>query len=148
VQAQIPDESFVGDYPGDGVYHDRSASWVYGQGTAFNTMTAPFTLAAPDPSAGARLQVTGLDGENPLSNATRISVNGVTIYEGPSPFPNDTCCGGSGPGNWATVAFDIPAGVLGVDNTLTGSNLEPTDCTECPKYVMVDFAEVIYTPQH
>jgi tRNA A-37 threonylcarbamoyl transferase component Bud32 len=146
-RAQIGDESFVGDYPSDGAYHGRTASWVYGQGTSFNTMTAPFSLVAPDASAPARLEMVGLDGENLISNATRITINGVTIYEGPSPFPNDTCCGGSGPGNWGPAAFDIPAGVLGVDNTLTVSNLEPTDCTECPKYVMVDFAEVVYATQ-
>jgi tRNA A-37 threonylcarbamoyl transferase component Bud32 len=146
-RAQIGDESFVGDYPSDGEYHGRSASWVYGQGTAFNTMSAAFSLVSPDANVPARLEMVGLDGENPLSNGTRISINGVTIYEGPSPFPNDTCCGGSGPGNWGAVAFDIPAGVLGLDNTLTVSNLEPTDCTECPKYVMVDFAEVVYATE-
>jgi hypothetical protein len=74
-----------------------------------------------------------------------VVVNGATIYSGPNPLPDDTCCGGQGPGNWGRAIFDLPAGVLQRDNTLSITNLEQNDCVRCPKYVMVDFAELTYT---
>ncbi|HUR16976.1 MAG TPA: hypothetical protein VMZ33_06800, partial [Candidatus Limnocylindrales bacterium] len=143
VRVRIPDESFSGDFPDETTYHGRSASWVYGQGTPYNSMTASFATPGVDPSGPATLQLVGLDGENELKNATRIAINGVTIYEGPNPLPNDF--GTGGPGNWGTVTFSIPAGVLGTSNTLTVTNLEDNDCTNCPKYVMIDRAVVDYT---
>jgi hypothetical protein len=75
----------------------------------------------------------------------RVTLNGTTLYEGPNPLPNDFCCGTAGPGNWGTVPFEIPAGLLAASNTLTITNLEPTDCTSCPKFVMLDRAIVDYT---
>ena len=145
VRVRIPDESFTGDFPDETSYHGRSASWVYGQGTAFNSMSAPFSVVGALPSGPATLQLIGLDGENEPKNLMRVTINGTTIYEGGNPLPNDFCCGTSGPGNWGTVSFAIPAGVLAANNTLTIVNLESNDCTSCPKYVMLDRAIVDYT---
>ena len=53
------------------------------------------------------------------------------------------CCG-SGPGDWGSAVFNIPRDVLQSENVLTITNLEPSDCTGCPKFVMVDFFVVTY----
>jgi len=144
-QTQIPDQLFVGDYdgPGSGQYHQRSASWVYGQGTPYHTMTANFQLERGGQAEGpATLEIVGLDGENPIKNRMSIVLNGVTIYEGPNPLPNDS--GRSGPGNWGSAVFPIAGDILQSENTLVIRNLEPADCTTCPKYVMVDYLVISY----
>ena len=108
-------------------------------------MTADFSLEQPGEITGrASLEIVGLDGENERHNLVRIELNGVTLYEGPNPLPNDTCCNGTGPGNWGSAVFDVPRGVLETDNVLAITNLEPTDCTGCPKFVMVDYVVVSY----
>jgi hypothetical protein len=142
---RIPDSRFVGDFPGDDTYHGRTASWVYGQGTPYNTMTAAFALDSPaTPGGTARLELVGLDGENPVKNVIRVVLNGTTLYEGPNPLPDDFCCGGSGPGNWGSAVFEFPAELLSAQNTLSIANLEPNDCTMCPKFVMIDYAVISY----
>jgi len=73
-----------------------------------------------------------------------IVLNGVTIYEGPNPLPNDECCGPSGPGTWGSAVFEFPGNLVHLDNSLVVTNLEPADCTTCPKYVMVDNAVLEY----
>ena len=144
----INDTQFVGDFPSDGTYHGRSASWVYGQGTPYNTMSTTFTLDAPGGAIGrASLQLVGLDGENPVKNQMRVVLNGTTLYEGPNPLPDYFCCGTAGPGNWGSVTFKFPAELLQPQNTLSITNLEPNDCTSCTKFVMLDYAELSYKTQ-
>jgi hypothetical protein len=145
VSVQIPDELFEGAFPRNS-YHGRDAAWVYGQLTDYSTMTATFRLETPpDRNAPAQLLLVGLDGENPIKNEMSVAINGVTIYSGPNPLPDDTCCNGRGPGNWGSAIFDVPAGLLASENTLTITNLEQNDCTRCPKFVMVDYGELSYT---
>jgi hypothetical protein len=144
VVVRVPNSRFVGDYPDDGRYHGRTASWVYGQLTPYNTMTATFDLTEPASSQRATIEVVGLDGENPAKNDVRFVLNGVTLYEGPNPLPNDTCCGDSGAGNWGSVSFRVPSSLLARNNEFSVSNLEPNDCTQCPKFVMVDYVEISY----
>jgi hypothetical protein len=144
---RIPDGRFLGDFTDqdNGIYHGRTASWIYGRGTPYSTMTAQFTLDQPGEIVGrGSLEIVGLDGENERHNAVRIELNGVTLYEGPDPLPNDTCCNGTGPGNWGSAVFDIPRDVLQSENVLAITNLESSDCTGCPKFVMVDFFVVSY----
>jgi len=107
-------------------------------------MSAAFSIDHSDIVGSSSLEIVGLDGENEKHNAVRIELNGVVLYEGPNPLPNDTCCNGSGPGNWGSVSLDVPSGVLGSNNVLTVANLEPSDCTDCPKFVMVDYFVVSY----
>jgi serine/threonine-protein kinase len=143
--ARIPNRLFVGDYDGPtaGRYHGRSASWVYGQGTSYATMTAHFSLDFRGDTTGrATLRIVGLDGDDPAKQPISIAINGVTIYEGADPLPNDFCCGPSGPGNWGSATFRFAADILRRNNTLTITNLGPSDCTVCPKYVMVDYADL------
>ncbi len=79
IRVEIPDELFVGDYDqANGRYHGRSASWVYGQGTPYHTMTADFQLTHRGQAEGiARLQIVGLDGENPVKNRMSIALTDV-----------------------------------------------------------------------
>jgi hypothetical protein len=147
VSVRIADRFFVGDYdgPGSGRYHGRSASWVYGQGTPYHTMTLRFRLTDDGQvSRRASLQVVGLDGESRHKNRMSIVLNGSPIYKGPSPFPNDVCCGRSGPGNWGSAVFEFPGELLRRNNSLSVINLEPSDCTHCSFYVMVDYAVLEY----
>lgn len=147
VSFRLADRFFVGDYdgPGSGSYHDRSASWVYGQGTPYHTMTLRFRLT-DDGQIGRRASLTfvGLDGESAHKNRIAIVLNGEPIYVGPSPLPNDVCCGRSGPGNWGSAVFEFPGELLRRNNSLSVSNLEASDCTTCPVYVMVDYAVLEY----
>jgi hypothetical protein len=118
---------------------------VYGQGTPYDTMTARFRLDEVGQfGRRASLEIVGLDGDNPRKNQISIAINGVTIYAGPNPLPNDECCGPSGPGNWGSAVFDVPGEILRRNNSLVISNLEPGDCTQCPNYVMVDYADLEY----
>ncbi len=144
---RIPDGRFVGDSGGDGngTYHGRTASWIYGQGTPYSQMTAQFTLDQPGVIFGrGSLEIVGLDGENEKHNSVRVELNGVTLFEGPDPLPNDICCNGTGPGDWGSAVFEIPRDVLQSENVLKITNLELSDCTGCPKFVMVDFFVVTY----
>jgi hypothetical protein len=147
VSVRLADRFFVGDYdgPGSGRYHGRSASWVYGQGTPYHTMTLRFRLTE-DGQIGRRASLTfvGLDGESPPKNRIAIVLNGERIYVGPSPLPNDVCCGGSGPGNWGSAVFEFPGDLLRRNNSLSVINLEASDCTRCSFYVMVDYAVLEY----
>lgn len=147
VSVRIPNRLFEGDYdgPGSGRYHGRTASWVYGQGTPYHTMTARFRLDHEGQvRPRASLEIVGLDGENPRKNRIAVVLNGVTIFEGPNPLPNDDCCGPSGPGNWGSVTFPVAGDILRRNNELSISNLEPGECTLCPNFVMVDYAELDY----
>jgi serine/threonine-protein kinase len=149
ISARIENELFLGDYDqGSGVYHGRTASWVYGQGTPYHTMTASFQLGHQGLVVGnASLELVGLDAENPIKQPIRIVLNGVTIYEGPNPLPDDTCCGPQGPGNWGSAFFEFSGALVQSDNTLVITNLAASDCTECSKYVMVDYGVLSYTVQ-
>jgi serine/threonine-protein kinase len=147
LSVRIPDGAFTGAYDGrgSGTYHGRSASWVYGQGTPYHTMTARFELTHEGQvRPRASLEIVGLDGDHPNKSLISIVLNGVTIYAGSNPLPNDFCCGPSGPGNWGSAVFDVPGEILRPNNRLVISNLDPNDCTQCPHYVMVDYAELNY----
>jgi hypothetical protein len=118
---------------------------VYGQGTPYHTMTARFELTHEGQvRPRASLEIVGLDGDHPNKSLISIVLNGVTIYAGSNPLPNDFCCGPSGPGNWGSAVFDVPGEILRPNNRLVISNLDPNDCTQCPHYVMVDYAELNY----
>ena len=70
-------------------------------------------------------------------------VNGTVIYEEPDPLPNDNSKGPGGEGNWGTASLDIPPGVLKEDeNTLSITNLDPSDKINYPIFVMLDYAVV------
>lgn len=129
----------------NGRYHDRSAAWVYGQGTEFDTMVAGFSIEGAGSVRGeATLRFIGIDAEDPAKKPIRIVINGTVIYEGPDTLPNDFCCGPGGAGNWRSAEFDFPGSLLRSSNLVAITNLTTSDCTYCPNFVMVDSAAVSY----
>jgi len=142
---RIDDGQFAGAFGGrrSNRYLGRSASWVYGQGTQWHTMTANFKLRLQgELTRRATLTLVGMDGENPGKNRIAVTLNGEVIYRGRNPLPNDQCC--EEPGNWGSATIDFPASLLRRNNTVSITNLEPDDCTRCPVYVMVDYVELTY----
>jgi hypothetical protein len=138
----VDDSSFSGGFTNNRPYHGRTAQWVYGQGTQYSTMTASFNMDNP-PGDGANLTIVGVDSEDPGKNPISVTLNGVVIYQGDDPLPNDTRNGPGGPGNWGSFTAQVPAGVLQAGgNTLTISNLSSSSCTNCPAFVMIDYAVI------
>jgi serine/threonine-protein kinase len=136
----LDDSAFVGGYTNDGgLYHGRTAHWVYGQGTAYSSMSASFTVKKK-PNGPAKITIVGLDAEDEPKSHVRIVLNNKLIYDGPDPLPNDDTSGVNGPGNWGDATFDIPNKTLqdGL-NVLTITNLDPSDKINYPIFVMVDY---------
>lgn len=122
------------------MYHGRTATWVYGQGTRFHTMTATAQIRG-EPVGPARFTVVGIDSEDEPKTPMRLTINDILIYEGPNPLPNDDCCGNRGPGNWGGVTFELPPGILrSGNNRISITNLDPSDEIFLPIFVMVDRA--------
>lgn len=141
----LEDTNFVGGYfRSDGIYHGRSATWVYGLGTDYSTMTASFNIDSP-PEGPATLTIIGLDSEDPNKTPISIVVNGVEIYAGDNPLPDDFASGVNGPGNWGTATWEIPAGLLQAGgNTLSITNLTPGGTTNAPPFFMLDTAAITW----
>lgn len=141
----LQDRSFVGGYTRtDGTYHGVTAKWVYGRGTIYSSMTAKFTVANAPTGAGS-LTVRGLDSEDDPKTAISILVNGTQIYTGGNPLPNDFSYPNNqnGPGNWGVYTFTIPAGILQPGaNTVTITNLNPSNKINSPPFFMLDYATV------
>jgi hypothetical protein len=131
-------DNFSGGYRRtDGMYHGIPATWVYGQGTSYSTMSASFDVSG-QPGAGS-LTIVGVDSEDPPKTPIQISVNGTTIYQGPDPLPNDTTAGPNGPGNWGTYTWSIPQGTLRQGtNQVTITNLDPSDKINYPIFFMLN----------
>lgn len=129
----------------DGLYHGVPATWVYGQGTPYHTMSAGFNLdTAPD--AQATLSIVGVDSEDPPKTPMLVQINGTQIYSGPDPLPNDFTTGVDGPGNWGTVNFTaIPPEVFKQGaNTITITNLDPSDKVNYPIFIMIRSATLTW----
>ncbi len=139
----LDDTQFSGGYArSDGHYHGRTARWVYGQGTQYSAMTAHFKMRG-EPGGSASLTVVGVDSEDPPKTPIRITINGVVIYEGPDPLPNDLRTGPNGPGNWGTYTWQFDPTILHKgDNTLSIINLDPSDKVNYPLFFMLDYAIV------
>jgi Polysaccharide lyase family 4, domain III len=139
----IEDTDFKGGYTrNDGKYHKTTAHWVYGRGTAYWTMSAPFTVTNP-PEGEAYLTIAGLDSEDTAKTPIAILINGQQIYNGPDPLPNDFTTGPNAPGNWGSYTWTIPAGMVhdGV-NILTIANLSNSARINSPPFFMLDYATV------
>jgi hypothetical protein len=105
-------------------------------------MSAVFNVDNP-PAGLAHLTLVGIDSEDSALTPVRITLNGTMIYEGQDPLPNDNRSGPNGPGNWGTATLDIPAGALQAgDNTLSITNLDPSDKINYPIFVMLDYAVI------
>jgi hypothetical protein len=138
---RLEDTAFAGGFRNRGasVYGGRTATWVYGQGSGYSSMSATFLLDQV-PSGGARLTIEGMDSEDAARTPLRIAVNGVVLFEGASPFPNDDLPLESG--RWAALPLDLDAGILVAGpNTIVITNLSRGG-VGLPPFVAVDYAIV------
>jgi hypothetical protein len=108
---------------------------VYGAQSGLGQISLTFTLEA-EPNDEATLTITGINDEWASPNPMTIEINGVTIYNGPCPFPAWDGAGNGENAVWGTVSWTIPAGVLreGV-NDLVIRNLTNSANTNSPPYV-------------
>lgn len=141
----LEDADFIGGYfRQDGLYHGRTATWVYGLGTQYSTMTALFNINSA-PEGQATLTVIGVDSEDTAKTPISIVMNGVEIYVGGNPLPNDFSTGVFGAGNWGAAQWVIPAGLLQPGtNTLTITNLSNTSHINAPPFFMLDSATITW----
>jgi serine/threonine-protein kinase len=139
---RLDDEAWTGGFGGAGSprrYGGRSATWVYGQGTGYDTMRANFVVEG-QPAGTATLAVEGMDSEGRARTRIAVRVNGVTIYEGPNPLPDDDLPVETG--TWATVAWEFDAALLRPGpNEVSITNQSP-GAFSLPPFVMLDYAEL------
>jgi hypothetical protein len=138
----LEDLAFTGGYryAPPSVYEGRTAVWVYGQGTSFAAMTAPFVLPA-QPTGNGHLTLAGMDSEDRAKTPMRILINGQSIFNGANPLPNDFS---PNAGTWGTYTWTFPAAVLRPgDNTITVENLAPAAALGIP-FIMIDSATLTW----
>lgn len=142
-EVTLEDADFEGGYTrSDGVYHGVTATWVYGQGTQYSSMSAQFDTDSP-PTGPATLTIRGLDSEDQAKTPIAISLNGSLIYQGLNPLPNDFATGVDGPGNWGVYTWAINPGIIQAGtNTLTITNLDPSSAINQPPFFMLDYAQI------
>lgn len=119
----------------DGELYGLPAVHLYGQGSDADTATAGFD--AGDPSEYIVLVITGMDDERATKVPIRISLNGNTVWEGPSPFGNE---------DWTDVAWAVEdlGWLSGGGNTLAVTNLEGDGEVGAPPWVLLTSATVFY----
>jgi hypothetical protein len=84
-----------------------------------------------------------MDSEGAGKTLIRIRVNGVEIYNGPNPLPDDDQPLESG--TWATYTWSFDAALLHAGrNEIEIGNLEK-GAFSLPPFFMLDYADLIYT---
>jgi hypothetical protein len=148
-QVTLNDLAFQGGYRyrPPKTYQGQTAVWIYGQGSCFASMTAPFQLA-PQPAGLAHLTIVGMDSEDPDKAPIRILVNDQEIYNGADPLPNTAYIGpAAGSDSWGTASWTFAASVLHPgDNTLTIENHSPSD--RVIPWMMVHSAQIQWDAEH
>jgi hypothetical protein len=125
-------------------YGGRTATWVYGQRTQYNTMRASLELAG-QPTGIAALVIEGMDSEDRAKTVISIAVNDQEIFRGENPLPNDDLPLQSG--RWASETFTFDASLLRSGrNELTISNLSQGQ-VGLPPFFMLDYADLTYSLQ-
>jgi hypothetical protein len=123
----------------DGRLYGRQTVALYGDGTGYSSGTLTFEVAAP-PAGPLTLILTGLDDESATHCGLTVILNGVTIFDGPTTFPNtpasDHGVGGSDR-YWDQMQLTIPPGtLLAGTNTLTLQNTTPARALGVP-YILI-----------
>ena len=138
---RLEDTAWTGSWRnrGESVYGGRTATWIYGAGTRWNSMQATFDLPSAV-SGTAHLAVEGMDDEWDAKTEIEISVNGTSIFNGPNPLPNDDQP--LDQGTWATHRFPFDATLLRTgSNTITIVVRTPGTFGQ-PPFFMIDCAEI------
>jgi serine/threonine protein kinase len=144
---RLEDTQWFGSYRRSGttIYGGRTATWIYGATTAYNSMEATFILLE-QPIGLVQLQIEGMDSEGTARTMISIEVNGLPIYLGPNPLPDDDLPLATG--TWATATWDFDGTLLHPgQNTIRISNLEP-GAFSLPPFFMLDYADVILPVSH
>jgi serine/threonine-protein kinase len=134
------DEWQGGLYRGDGEWYGRPWTAVYGAQSQYPVATLSFSLEST-PQDAATLTITGLDDEWEGNNPIEISVNGVAVFSGPSPFPSWDGIGNGEQAAWTPIEFEVPAGTLhDGQNEIVVANQSPSASVGIPPYVLVSDA--------
>ncbi len=137
---RLDDDTWRGGYRSARGYGGRSATWIYGTNTEYNTMRAAFVLDKQPSGRPARLVIEGMDSEDGPKTPIQITVNDVEIFNGPNPLPNDDLPLVSGTWDSATFPFD-PGLLRAGQNTIQITNLKP-GAFSLPPFFMLDYAVV------
>lgn len=114
-------------------FYGRIVNLVYAKPTGRDEMHVEFMLDGVPKSA--KLRLVARDDGWPAKCRVRISMNGVTVFEGTSQF------GGSA---WVEKMFDIPPKALKQgSNILSITNIEPQGPLGMPPWFMVAEAEIV-----
>ncbi|HEX9987340.1 MAG TPA: protein kinase [Chloroflexia bacterium] len=148
---RLDDNAFVGGFTNaNRLYHGVTAMWVYGQRTAYSSMSATFSVVGA-PAGPAALTIRGVDAEGAAGGFAkipiRITLNDTVLHDGPNPFPDDFANAGKGEGNWGLYTWDLAPGLLHEgSNTLTITNLTPDNRINYPMFFMLDYAIITWGP--
>jgi hypothetical protein len=105
-------------------------------------MQAGFDLAA-QPAGTATLTVEGMDSEDRLKTPISILVNGIEIFNGPNPLPDDDHPLETG--TWASYVWSFDARLLHRgQNEIQVKNLAP-GAFSLPPFFMLDYADLAYS---
>lgn len=138
---ELDDDTWAGGYNRPRSYGGRTAMWVYGASTEYNTMTAAFDLPA-QPVGTVLLVIEGMDSEGPARTPIVIRVNGTPIYSGPNPLPDDDF--NPQTGTWGRFVREFDAALLQPgQNTISISNTAGGQFG-LPPFFMLDYAELAY----
>ncbi|MBK9713875.1 MAG: protein kinase [Kouleothrix sp.] len=143
-RVRLEDTDWQGGYrrAGGRTYGGRTATWIYGTATEYSTMRASFEVAA-QPAGSATLTVEGMDSEGPAKTPIRVQVNGVEIYSGPNPLPDDDHPLETG--TWASYSWSFDAALLRPGrNEISVGNLAE-GAFSLPPFFMLDYADLSYT---
>jgi serine/threonine-protein kinase len=141
---RFEDTDWLGGYrrAGGQTYGGRTATWVYGTTTEYNTMRTAFDLPA-QPAGTASLTVEGMDSEGRAKTPIRITVNGSEIYNDLNPLPDDDQPLETG--TWASYTWQFDAVLLRPGrNEIRISNLAQGAFSR-PPFFMLDYAELAFS---
>jgi hypothetical protein len=144
VTITLEDTDWQGGYrrPGGQTYGGRTGTWIYGSSTEYSVMRARFPIAGTF-AGTATLTVEGMDSEGRTKTPIQIAVNGVAIYDGPNPLPDDDLPLETG--TWASQSWTFDAALLHAgQNEITISNLAEGAFSR-PPFFMLDYAKLDYS---
>ncbi|MBV9788453.1 MAG: hypothetical protein JOZ51_09790, partial [Chloroflexi bacterium] len=139
-EIRLEDTAWQGGFRQGRGYGGRSATWIYGSGTSYSTMTAAVTLDR-QPQGTAVLRVEGMDSEGRAKTPIVITVNGREIFRGANPLPDDDLPLETG--TWASASWNFdPALLQPGSNTIQIRNLAE-GAVGRPPFFMLDYAVVV-----
>jgi len=143
VTIMLEDTDWQGGYrrPGGQTYGGRTATWIYGSSTEYSVMRARFPITGTF-AGTVTLTIEGMDSEGRTKTPIQIALNGVEIYNGPNPLPDDDQPLESG--TWASQSWTFDAALLHKgQNEISISNLAEGAFSR-PPFFMLDYAKLSY----